>query len=94
MAASFGRVYGDGTNAVRDQSVKKAAFQDDGTAAQPAPNRGTGPQTERLRVLSPVQDPSKPSEFLDPNITQPPALDQKQLEDAGRMTQEEAAELN
>jgi len=93
-SATFGSVRRDGAKDVKDKTVKLAAFQNNGTAAQPAPNQGAGAQTERLKLLSPGQDTSKPSETMEPNITVPPALDLKQIEEAGKMSQEQAAELS
>jgi hypothetical protein len=78
---------------VKDKTVNRAAFQNNGTAAQPAPTPLPGARTERLRPSSPIQDPSKPSEFTDPQVP-PPAIDLKQIEEAGKMNQQQAAELS
>jgi hypothetical protein len=66
------------------------------TQNQPAPGSPAPVQGQPVSV-SPSQDrpaPATPSNILDREIAnQPPLLDEKQLRDAGRMNQAEAAEL-
>jgi hypothetical protein len=79
-----------GKPALKDTAVKPV-FVSNFQAAQPRENV---PQRGNAGSTAPNQDPTKPSEFLDPNITTPPALDAKQLQEIGKMTVEQAAELS
>jgi hypothetical protein len=92
-AGTLSILKGVGAKDVKDKSVKPAAFQNVRTAAQPAPDQGAGTPANRLGNPSPGQEPIKRSDVADP-LSQPPSLEVKQIEEAGKMSQQEAAELS
>lgn len=92
-AATFGGVRRDGANDVKDQTVNRAAFQNNGTAAQPGATQPPGGQPERREPLSPVPNRLIPNPSSGPPI-ETPALNLNQIEEVGKMTTQQAAELS
>ncbi len=92
-AATFGGVRRDGANDVKDKTVNRAAFQNNGTAAQPGATQPPGGQPERREPLSPVPNRLIPNPSSGPPI-ETPALNLNQIEEVGKMTTQQAAELS